>query len=457
MAKVSTTSKRTDDGCSHGICESAKRVLREQISCDDIGRIQSGHRHSVAWCVINPRSCRYRRLHRWIETVGKAGTIEKGTVVVTDGKIVDVGKDVTIPDTAKIIDVSGQTIIPGLVEIYHAVSIGGTTSTPSTRLVTINGRTFRVGSRTSTSSTSFMRIVDNLDPLTLKSDLRRLSRVGIGFAHLVTRGYGQSVHVNIDPGDPESIVQSGDGYLYLALTNSTTSLNVLRSGLGTSSSRRSTSRSAALAAIRSRTGSTTTSTSTRRPKTSSSSSSPTTALWKDIREGRKPLMINVNNAATILHVIEILKKQEKVRVVLITTGGHAYQAFAALKEQKNLSIVIRPAIDTIPFSRNRVNVAKMLHDAKIKFGFTVSSSSDVTGAPDTPFFPLAMLVKTGLPRGVALTAVTLTPASLLGLDKTLGSIEKGKLANMSFVDGDPLDPSSQIQQVLVEGKITHEN
>jgi imidazolonepropionase-like amidohydrolase len=393
-----------------------------------------------------------------IETVGKAGTIDNGTVIVTDGKIADVGKDVAIPDTAKIVDVSGQTIIPGLVEVYHAVSIGGTGSTPSTRFLVIGGRTFRVGNSTSTSSTAFMRVADNLDPLTLKSDLRRLSRVGIGFANLVTRGYGQSVHAKIDPTDPESIVQSGNGYLYLALTNSTTSLNVLRSGLEPNSSGKSRTRSSAPAATRSRTGSTTSSTSkTGRTTTSSSSLSPATALWKDIREGKKPLMINVNNAATILHVVDILKKHDKVQVVLVTTGANAFQAFNALKKQKNLSVVIRPAIDTIPFTRNRVNVAKMLHDAKIKFGFTVSSSSDVTGAPDTPLFPLAMLVKTGLPRDVALKAVTLTPALLLGLDKTLGSIEKGKSANMIFVDGDPLDASSQIQRVLVQGKTTHEN
>ena len=392
-----------------------------------------------------------------IETVGKAGTIEKGTIVVTDGKIADVGKDVTIPDTAKIVDVAGQTVIPGLVEVYHPVSVGGTASVPTTRTIVIRGRTFRVGNSTSTTSTAFIRIADNLDPLKLKTDLRRLSRVGIGFANLVTRGYGQSVHAIIDPTDPEAIVKSGDGYLYLALTNSTTSLNVLRTGLGTSS-RSSTSRSGALAAIRSRTGSTTTSTSTTtRSASTSSSSNPTTALWKDVREGKKPVMINVNNAATILHVLEILKKQDKVRVVLITTGAHAYQAFDQLKAKKNLSVVIKPGIDTIPFSRNRVNVAKMLHDAKIKFGFTVSSSSDITSAPDSPLFPLAMLVKTGLPRNEALKAATLTPASLLGLDKTLGSIEKGKSANLVFLDGDPLDASSQIQQVLVEGKTTHEN
>lgn len=383
-----------------------------------------------------------------IETLAKAGTIENATVVVTDGKITDVGADVDLPDTAKIVDVSGQTILPGMVEIYHPISIGGGSAAAATRTVTIGGRTFTVGNRTTTTSTVFTRIADNLDPLQLKTDLTRLSRIGIGFGNLVTRGYGQSVHARMDPSDPETSVTNKDGYLYLALTNSTTSLNVLRTGLAT----RSTSSSAARSTVsRSRTGAATTT-----PSRTSSTASPTVALWKDVKEGKKPIIINVNNPATILHVVEILKKSDKVKVVLISTGASVYQAFDVLKSQKNFSIVLRPGIDTIPFTRNRVNVARMLNDAKMKFGFTISTDTDITGAPDTPLFPLAMLVKTGLPRDIALKAVSQVPAKMLGLEKTLGSIEKGKLANMIFVDGDPLDASTRIQRVLVEGKTTHE-
>lgn len=44
--------------------------------------------------------------------------IENGTIVVTDNKITDVGANVSIPANAKVIDCSGKTIIPGLIDVH---------------------------------------------------------------------------------------------------------------------------------------------------------------------------------------------------------------------------------------------------------------------------------------------------------------------------------------------------
>ena len=393
-----------------------------------------------------------------IETLAKMGTVKNGTVVVTDGKIVAVGKDAEVPATARIVDCTGLTIMPALVELYHPVTLAGSSSAGATRTITINGRTFTIRNSGTTTSSVFAKIADNLDPQSLKSDMKRLVRRGIGYGNLVTGGYGQAAQVRVQPDELDTAIKNPDGFLYMAVSNSTTSLKNLRSGLGSggSSGSASSSREAALAALRSRSGSRTGARSSSGATSSASSSNPTTALWKDVKDGKKPLIINVSNPATILHVLKILKDHEKVKVILVSTGSSIHQTLDTLKKSKNLSIVLRPAIDTVPFSRDRVNVARMLHDAKIKFGFTTSGSSDITTMPDTPLFPLAMLVKTGLPRDVALKAATTVPASFLGLEKTLGSIEKDKLANMIFVHGDPLDASSRIQKVLVEGKTAHE-
>ena len=48
-------------------------------------------------------------------------------------------------------------------------------------------------------------------------------------------------------------------------------------------------------------------------------------------------------------------------------------------------------------------------------------------------------------------AITLTPAQLLGLDATLGSIEPGKVANLVVSRGDPLEIRSTITHVFVKG------
>jgi len=62
------------------------------------------------------------------------------------------------------------------------------------------------------------------------------------------------------------------------------------------------------------------------------------------------------------------------------------------------------------------------------------------------------MVGYGLDRDVALRALTLEPAELLGLGERLGSISAGKDANLIFFEGDPLEPGTQIEAVMLDGK-----
>ena len=70
-----------------------------------------------------------------------------------------------------------------------------------------------------------------------------------------------------------------------------------------------------------------------------------------------------------------------------------------------------------------------------------------------PDFHVGHLVKAGLDRQAALAAMTLEPAQVLGLAERLGSIEKGKDANLILWNGDPFEPETQIQAVMLEGYI----
>jgi imidazolonepropionase-like amidohydrolase len=61
------------------------------------------------------------------------------------------------------------------------------------------------------------------------------------------------------------------------------------------------------------------------------------------------------------------------------------------------------------------------------------------------------LVRSGLPRDVALRGVTLVPAKALGIDEAKGSLEVGKDADLLLFRGDPLDPSSELLTVWLAG------
>ncbi len=58
----------------------------------------------------------------------------------------------------------------------------------------------------------------------------------------------------------------------------------------------------------------------------------------------------------------------------------------------------------------------------------------------------------GLPRDAALKAITLFPAQILGWERELGSLEKGKRANLIVTTGDPLEIVTRVAAVMVDGK-----
>ena len=387
-----------------------------------------------------------------IETVGKAGRIEKGVVLIRDGKIEAVGETVDIPDTARVIDAQGDTIMPGIVDPYHVVPVGRSASA-TTRTIVINGITFRLSGRTTTTSTVFVRVADGFDPTLVRWGTA--VRSGITTANLVTQGYGQSARAAITPADPASILTEPDGHLFLALTNRSSSLDVLRNGLRATPTRRSSASrpTASTTGGASRTAPAAASRPT--PSRASSTASPTRALWQKVREGKQPLVVNVNNAATILHLVKALEAQKAAQVIMVSTGPNIFQALDSLKGSK-ISVILRPQIDLVPNSADRVNMARLADAAKIRFAFSLSLSSGYTQSQDTPLFQLAMLVRAGLARDKALQALTLTPATMLGIDKQVGSVEAGKAANLIICDGDPFATATRFRQVLVDGRPVYE-
>jgi imidazolonepropionase-like amidohydrolase len=54
-----------------------------------------------------------------------------------------------------------------------------------------------------------------------------------------------------------------------------------------------------------------------------------------------------------------------------------------------------------------------------------------------------------------LRAVTIHPARSFGIDDRVGSLEPGKDADIVICSGDPLDPRSRVELVLIDGQIQY--
>ena len=52
--------------------------------------------------------------------------------------------------------------------------------------------------------------------------------------------------------------------------------------------------------------------------------------------------------------------------------------------------------------------------------------------------------------------MTITPAAILGLEDQFGSVEEGKIANLQILTGDPLQATTWVETVLLEGKVVYE-
>jgi len=68
---------------------------------------------------------------------------------------------------------------------------------------------------------------------------------------------------------------------------------------------------------------------------------------------------------------------------------------------------------------------------------------------------LSLAVRAGLPREEALKAVTIYAAEHLGIADRVGSVEKGKDADLVVWDGDPLDARSRAVVTIIEGETVY--
>jgi len=168
--------------------------------------------------------------------------------------------------------------------------------------------------------------------------------------------------------------------------------------------------------------------------------------------GELPVFVRLAFAREFVHFANAVKDYPNLKVTVVFTGGDGYRV-AEEVERRKWTVVLPPVLTTNAYTRVYRNVPAELAARKVPVAFYPT--------PDTPDgfasigVALGILVRAGLDSGVALQAVTLTPARLLGLDKRVGSIETGKDGNLVILTGDPFDARTRIERVLLEGRTVH--
>ena len=165
--------------------------------------------------------------------------------------------------------------------------------------------------------------------------------------------------------------------------------------------------------------------------------------------GAKPVMFSADTADDILVAVDLAEELD-VRAIL-RGGDDAWKVAGRLAEAGIpvlLSPVTRnPSAPYDPYDSAYAGPAR-LHEAGVTFAFQSDSGSASRLLP----FSAGMAAAFGLPPDVALRSVTLSTAEILGIDDEVGSLDVGKRADVIIVDGDPLQPVSNVRFMFIDGQ-----
>ena len=170
-----------------------------------------------------------------------------------------------------------------------------------------------------------------------------------------------------------------------------------------------------------------------------------------VLRGQIPLLAHAHRADDIASVVRVAEEFGVKVVWHHGTEGHRVAKWIA---EKGIPTIHGPGTRGGSWETREMDfkTAKILYDAGVKIAITTDATSQAIR-----LIPLmaALYVKSGLPRDVVLKAVTITPAEILGVADRVGSIEKGKDADLRILSGDPLDIKSKVEKVIIDGKILY--
>ncbi len=167
-------------------------------------------------------------------------------------------------------------------------------------------------------------------------------------------------------------------------------------------------------------------------------------------KGDVPIRACAHRAEDIMAAIRIAEEFELKIVIEYGTEAHL---IADILAEKNIPVVLGPCL--IPRKRYELDnktfeSAKILMDAGVKVALTC----DYPGLPiETLRVAAAMAIQYGLDERRALSAITVNPAEILGIEHRVGKIKKGYDGDLALFSGHPLDIRSRLEALVIDGDL----
>ena len=368
------------------------------------------------------------------------GIIEKGNILIENGKITAVGADVAIPEGAEVICAEGCWVTPGLIDVHTHIS---TFAEPQPRPV------IHDGNETSSPNTCQIRGIDGLNPKDMAIEVARNAGfttcyTGPGSANVLG---GTGIAFKTKPGETVyDIVIPGTEMMKMAFGENPKNVYGSRHVLPNT-------RMGVAAVLR---------------EALFNAKAYSDAKLKAEKEGKEPpkpdfklealvpvvrgemkCRIHAHRNDDIVTAVRIAKEFNLDFVIEHCTEGYMIKDFL---KKENVTAVVGP-LDMQPAKMEIWNATfdnpGILEKAGVNFCLTQDTSSFTKILP----LNIGIAIAHGLSHEYALKAVTINPAKVLGLEDRMGSLEAGKDADIAIFSGDPFCNYTLCRTTIIVGVV----
>jgi imidazolonepropionase-like amidohydrolase len=393
--------------------------------------------------------------------------IATGTVVIRNGLIVAVGASVPVPADARQIDGAGLTVYPGFIDAYGTLGMPAAGAAPGAGAAAAQTAARRPSAPNSTYGPglqSEVSAVAELEPTATSFTAAR----GAGFTAALTAPSagvfrGRSAVISLREGRPADIVVRADVAQHLGYARG-------GGGGGGGGGGYPGALMGVFAQLRqqlldAQTWRDQQAAYARNPRNlARPAHDPSLEALQPVLAGTQPVVIQANTAREITRALDLAREFNLKPI--IAGGREAWKVTDRLRAANapvllDIDMPRRTAptggrsatsADDPPESMQtlRSRVEAPLAPGKLDGAgvrFAMISNGDFTDFAAN----LRRAVAGGLSKERALRAITLEPATLLGVADRLGSIEAGKIANLTIVSGDLFAEGGRVTQLFIDG------
>jgi len=383
--------------------------------------------------------------------VTQAGApIEKGAVVIRNGLIEAVGQSISIPQDAEVIDGSELTVYPGLIDALGQSLI----KLPEEKFDPTKVYTGQFTDK-DRGITPELKAFDHFQ--ISKSSLEKYHKFGFTTAHVMPQKgifTGQSSVFSLSDLDKEANVILKDNFLGIGFSPS--SFMVYPNSLMgvVSLLRQKLSDASHYQMLVSRWA----------KEMNGIPRPPYDAkldILSDYATGQKTVAFLCRNQHDIRRALS-MAAELKLNFFICDVGNEAFRVIPELKKSK--AKVLCPVNFKMPGTSVHGKIGKaereraekdiyvknpaQLEEAGIPFAFSSLGTDD----PKSFIEGVQKAVENGVSPQKALDTLTSTAANFLGVEKALGTVEPGKIANLILVQGEILTSDAKVKHVFVDGK-----